>query len=308
MEPPYQDIRTIELEYGRLFSWTDEEQAARVAIVGYDMADQLFGKRNILGETLTLDGLPFTIVGKIRKKEQDSNYSGPDNNKIFVPFATMMRDMPRRDADAGVVSDIIVAPKPFVVDGLPRVLDERTGRIEDIEWPLLRNVRSILARRHRFDPEDRQAIDMWDTALQTLMFGRMIDRMKDFFTIVGLVTLGLGGIGVMNIMLVAVKERTREIGVRKALGATTRSIQQQFFLEGFVLTLTSGGAGMFIALGLCWFINLAPMPERFVGMIVSWQTAAYSLATLVVIGIVTSTYPARRAAELPPVDALRFEM
>jgi putative ABC transport system permease protein len=308
MEPPYQDIRTIELEYGRLFSWTDEEQAARVAIVGYDMADQLFGKRNILGETLTLDGLPFTIVGKIRKKEQDSNYSGPDNNKIFVPFATMMRDMPRRDADAGVVSDIIVAPKPFVVDGLPRVLDERTGRIEDVDWPLLRNVRAILARRHRFDPADRQAIDMWDTSLQTLMFGRMIDRMKDFFTIVGLVTLGLGGIGVMNIMLVAVKERTREIGVRKALGATTRSIQQQFFLEGFVLTLASGGAGMFIALGLCWLINLAPMPERFVGMIVSWQTAASSLATLVVVGIVTSTYPARRAAELPPVDALRFEM
>jgi putative ABC transport system permease protein len=149
---------------------------------------------------------------------------------------------------------------------------------------------------------------MWDTSLQTLMFGRMIDRMKVFFTIVGLVTLGLGGIGVMNIMLVAVKERTREIGVRKALGATTRSIQQQFFLEGLVLTLTSGGAGMFIALGLCWLINLAPMPERFVGMIVSWQTAGYSLATLVAVGIVTSTYPARRAAELPPVEALRFEM
>ena len=132
---------------------------------------------------------------------------------------------------------------------LPRALDERTGRIEDIDWPLEQNVRAILARRHGFDPDDRQAIAMWDTSLQTLMFGRMIGHMKQFFTIVGIVTLALGGIGVMNIMLVAVKERTREIGVRKALGATTAIIQRQFFLEGFFLTLLSGGAGMLLALG-----------------------------------------------------------
>ena len=150
---------------------------------------------------------------------------------------------------------------------------------------------------------------MWDTSLQTLMFGRMIDRMKDFFTIVGIVTLALGGIGVMNIMLIAVKERTREIGVRKALGATTRSIQRQFFLEGFFLTLLSGGAGMLLALGLCQLVNLAPMPERFSGMILSWQAAAaVARSRSSSIGIVTSTYPARRAAELPPVEALRFEM
>ena len=308
MEPPYQDIRTIEVESGRLLSWNDEQQAARVAIIGYDMADQLFGKRNIVGETLSLNGLTFTVVGKIRKKEQDSNYNGPDNNKIFVPFATIVRDLPRPDARAGTISDIVVAPNPLVVDQLPGVLDSRTGRIEDIEWPLVRNVRTILARRHDFDPTDKQAISMWDTSLQTLMFDRMIGRMKDFFTIVGLVTLALGGIGVMNIMLVAVKERTREIGIRKALGATTRSIQQQFFMEGFFLTLVSGGAGMIVALGLCWLVNLAPMPQRFAGMILSWPSALLALLALVVLGVATSTYPARRAAELPPVDALRFEM
>jgi putative ABC transport system permease protein len=308
MEPPYEGIRTIEVEYGRLLSWTDEEHATRVALVGYDMAEQLFGKRHIEGETLTLNGLSFTIVGKIRKKDQDSNYNGPDNNKIFIPFATMRRDLPRPGATPDEISDIVVAPKPFVVDELPDVLDRRTGRIEDIQWPLERDVRQVLARRHGFDPEDREAISMWDTSLETLMFGRMIDRMKDFFTIVGLVTLGLGGIGVMNIMLVAVKERTREIGVRKALGATTRSIQQQFFLEGFFLTLFSGGAGMLIALGLCRLVNLAPMPDRFAGMVLSWPAAVYSLGTLVLIGVATATYPARRAAELPPVEALRFEM
>src|SRR5882724_7520328 len=308
IEPQYQSIRTIELESGRLFTPQDEEQVARVAIIGFDMAEQLFGIRDIIGERVAINGLPFTVVGKIRKKNQDSNYSGPDNNKIFLPFATMARDIPLKDSPPGSISDIIVAPKPWVVDQLPRVLDERSGRIEDIEWPLEQNVRAILARRHGFDPADQQAISMWDTSLQTLMFGRMLGHMKQFFTIVGIVTLALGGIGVMNIMLVAVKERTREIGVRKALGATTALIQRQFFLEGFFLTLLSGGSGMLLALGLCQLINLAPMPERFSGMILSWQSALLSLFTLIVIGVGTSTYPARRAAELPPVEALRFEM
>ncbi len=308
IEPQYQDIRTIELEYGRNFNWQDEAQVARVAIVGFDMAEQLFGKRNILGEVVTFNGISYTVVGKIRKKTQDSNYSGPDNNKIFVPFAAMARDMPRRDTEPGVLSDIIVSPKDWVVDNLPRTLDERTGRIEDINWPLERNLRAILARRHGFDPDDKQAITMWDTSLQTLMFGRMISHMNVFFTIVGVVTLALGGIGVMNIMLVAVKERTREIGVRKALGATTRNIQRQFFLEGFFLTMLSGGGGMLLAFGLCTLVNLAPMPPRFSGMILSWQTGLLSLSMLMAVGVVTSTYPAHRAAELPPVEALRFEM
>jgi putative ABC transport system permease protein len=308
IEPQYQEIRTIELQAGRNFTWKDEEQVSRVAIVGADMADQLFGKRSIINESITLNGVPYTVVGKIRKKNQDSNYSGPDNNKIFVPFAAMSRDLPRLNAEPGTLSDIIVAPKDWVVALLPRALDERIGRIEDVDWPFEQNVRAIIARRHGFDPGDQQAIAMWDTSLQTLMFGRMIGHMKQFFSIVGLVTLALGGIGVMNIMLIAVKERTREIGVRKALGATTAVIQRQFFLEGFFLTLSSGGAGMLLALGLCQLVNLLPMPERFSGMILSWPAGTMALVTLILIGAVTSTYPARRAAELPPVEALRFEM
>jgi len=308
VEPQYQDIRTIELEYGRQLTWKDEEQVTRVAILGFDMAEQLFGKRNVLNEVITFNGISYTVVGKMRKKNQDSNYSGPDNNKIFVPFATMARDMPRPDVKNGVLSDIIVTPKDWVVDRMPDVLEARTGRIQDITWPLERDLRAILARRHGFDPDDRDAIAMWDTSLQTMMFGRMIDHMKTFFTIVGVVTLALGGIGVMNIMLIAVKERTREIGVRKALGATTSNIQRQFFLEGFFLTMLSGGSGMLLAVGLCALINLAPMPGRFAGMLLSWNMTLSSLALLVLVGVVTSTYPARRAAELPPVEALRFEM
>src|SRR5215471_10211373 len=95
MEPPYQDIRTIELAYGRLFNWHDEERTARVVLLGNDICEQLFGKRDALGQTLMLNGLPFTVVGKLRKKDQDSNYSGPDNNKVFAPYATVARDLPR---------------------------------------------------------------------------------------------------------------------------------------------------------------------------------------------------------------------
>src|ERR1051326_4759751 len=128
IEPQYQDIRTIELEDGRLFTWQDEAQVSRVAIVGFDMAEQLFGKRRIVGEAITLNGAPYTVVGKIRKKNQDSNYSGPDNNKIFVPFAAMSRDLPRPNAPPGALSDIIVSPKEWVVEALPPAPDPRRGR------------------------------------------------------------------------------------------------------------------------------------------------------------------------------------
>jgi putative ABC transport system permease protein len=136
----------------------------------------------------------------------------------------------------------------------------------------------------------------------------MVDTMRDFFTTVGFITLALGGIGVMNIMLIAVKERTREIGIRKALGATTTAVLRQFFLEGFFITIISGTIGLGIALGLCAAINLLPMPNRFVGMILSPEAAVMTVASLVFIGVATALYPARRAAELPPVDALRYEM
>ncbi|MCC7010893.1 MAG: ABC transporter permease [Acidobacteria bacterium] len=307
IEPQYQQIRTIDVERGRSFTAADDERALRVAIVGADAATQLFGGRNGLGDMIELNGLPYTVIGTIRRKDQDSNYSGPDNDKVFVPFAAMARDFPRPGTDPGVVSQIIITPRASVVDELPRVLDARTGRIEDVDWPLAREVRRVLAPRHRFDPADREALAIWDTSLQTLMFSRLIRKMKDFFSAVGLVTLALGGLGVMNIMLVAVQERTREIGVRKALGATTRQIQRQFFLEGFLLTIFSGLLGLAVAAGLSAAVNTLPMPPRFQGLTITWHAGAFALLALVIVGVATSTYPARRAAQLPPVEALRYE-
>ena len=307
IEPPYQQIRTIEVDRGRNFGETDEAEARRVAILGWDSDAQLFAHRNSIGEALLLNGVPYTVIGRIRKKDQDSDYNGRDNNKVFIPFAAMLRDFPRNDAPDGVLSMIIVSPRQHVVAELPAILDSRTGRIEDIDWPLAREIRRVIAREHGFDPTDRNAVQVWDTSLETLMFDRMIQAMKNFFTVVGLVTLSLGGLGVMNIMLVAVRERTREIGIRKALGATTGDIQRQFFLEGFILTLLSGLIGFAVALGLCALVNLAPRPNRFDGMILTWQAGVGAVVALVIVGVITSTYPARRAAQLPPVEALRFE-
>jgi len=307
IEPQYQDIRTIEVDRGRNFGDTDETEARRVAILGWDSDAQLFAHRNSIGEMLLLNGVPYTVIGRIRKKDQDSDYNGRDNDKVFIPFSAMLRDFPRSDAPDGVLSQIIVSPRDTVVAELPAILDRRTGRIEDIDWPLAREIRRVIAREHGFDPADRDAVRVWDTSLETLMFDRMIQAMKNFFTIVGLVTLSLGGLGVMNIMLVAVRERTREIGIRKALGATTGDIQRQFFLEGFILTVISGLAGFLVALGLCALVNLAPRPGRFDGMILTWQAGLGAVAALVIVGAITSTYPARRAAQLPPVEALRFE-
>jgi putative ABC transport system permease protein len=308
IEPSYQQIRTIDIERGRNFSWDDERQVNRVAILGADLAKQLFQGRDALGEPITLNGVTYTVVGTIRYKNQDSNYSGPDNDKAFIPFAAMAQDFPLPNADPGVVSNIIVAPHQWVVDDLPRQFEERTGRIRDIDWSLERDVREVLARHKGFDPQDREAIAMWDTSVNSLMFGRMVDTMRSFFTAVGFVTLALGGLGVMNIMLIAVKERTKEIGVRKALGARTTDILRQFFLEGLFITGISGAIGFAIALGLCALVNTAPMPERFSGMQFTPMAAVTTVLSLALLGIVTAMYPARRAAELPPVEALRYEM
>ena len=307
VEPQYQYIRTIDIEKGRNIRFSDNDAEHRVAIIGADATAQLFGTRDAVGQQIQLNGTPYTVIGIIRKKDQDSSYSGPDNDKVFIPYSAMAKEFPRTDATAGVVSQIILAPHPWVLNGLPRALDERTGRVEDIGWPLELEVRRILSRRHGFDAADGDAISMWDTSVESLMFARMVQAMKNFFSVVGIVTLALGGLGVMNIMLVAVRERTREIGVRKALGATTSQIQRQFFLEGFVLTMLSGAVGFAVALTICGLVNLAPMPTRFQGMVLTWQAGVAAVLTLVFIGVATSTYPARRAALLPPVEALRYE-
>ena len=308
--PVYQYIRTIEVDRGRLLSEQDNSEARRVVVIGYEMYKQLFADRDAVGQQIQLNGIPYTVIGRVRKKEQDSNYTGPDNNRLFMPYETMRKDFPMagNNVTPDHVSAIIAAPYEHVAEELNRIV-EREGKINfEKIGPVESEVLSIAAARHGFDPTDREALSMWNTALETVFFNKMISSMREFFVSVSVITLALGGAGVMNIMLISVKERTREIGVRKALGATSRNVQWQFFSEGLLLTLLSGTIGLGAGVGLCKLVNLLPLPARFSGMIITWQTAAFAVGALALIGIAAATYPARRAADLPPIEALRYEM
>jgi putative ABC transport system permease protein len=308
--PIYQYIRTIEVDRGRLINEQDCQEARRVLIIGQDMSKQIFADRDPVGQLLMLNGLPYTVIGRVRKKEQDSNYTGPDNNRLFLPYEVMRKDfpIPTPNNTPDSLSAIIATPYQHVADELNRIV-EREGKINfEKIGPVEQEILTIISQRHDFNPKDREALSMWNTALETVFFNKMISSMQEFFIVVSIITLALGGIGVMNIMLISVKERTKEIGIRKALGATSKNVQWQFFSEGLFLTLLSGTLGLGIGIGLCQLINLLPMPARFAGMIITWQTAAFSIGVLALIGIAAAVYPARRAAYMPPIEALRYEM
>jgi putative ABC transport system permease protein len=289
--PDFAFVRTIPVAQGRYPGWSDEAEARRVAFLGSDAKKQLFGSRPAVGETIRIADFPYTVVGTMQHKEQDSSYDGRDISKVFVPFAAMLRDLPNRPPS-----------RPDSVDRLivvPRSLGEHEACKAEL--------RRALARIHGFDPRDEEAAHIWDTVEEAKAFRTMTDGMKYFLGAVGIATLFIGGIGVMNVMLVAVRERTREIGVRKALGATRRSILRQFFLETTIVVFLSGGAGLGAAYGLCALVNLVPMPPFFAGLLPTWSSALLALLLLGSVAFGAAMYPARRAATIDPVEALRHE-
>ncbi len=160
---------------------------------------------------------------------------------------------------------------------------------------------------HKYDATDKEACPIWDTVQEAKAFTQMTEGMKYFLGAVGVVTLFLGGIGVMNVMMVAVRERTREIGVRKALGAPAHSILKQFFIEAMVIALLSGAVGLGVAYGICALVNLLPMPDFFAGLVATWKSGVLACLMLGTIAVVSALVPARRAASVDPIEALRFE-
>jgi putative ABC transport system permease protein len=168
-------------------------------------------------------------------------------------------------------------------------------------------VRRALARIHDFDPRDEEAVGIWDTIDQAKAFKGMTDGMRYFLGAVGVATLFIGAIGVMNVMLVAVRERTREIGVRKALGATRQSIVRQFFIETLIVVFVSGGGGLLFAYGLCALVNMGGGMPYFAGLLPTWETGLGSVVLLSTVALLSAIYPASRAAAVDPIEALRWE-
>ncbi len=289
--PSFAEIRSIGVAQGRFYNWDDQAQGRRVVFLGSEAKKQLFATHPAVGETLYLADIPYAIIGVMKPKDQDSSYDGFDVNKVYVPFSAMLRDFPNKPpATADSIDQLLVTPRS--------VEDHETCKTE---------LRRALGRLHGFDPADKEAAPVWDTVEEAQAFRTMTVGMKYFLGAVGLVTLFLGGIGVMNVMLVAVRERTREIGVRKAVGATSRSILQQFFIETLIVVFLSGGLGMGLAYGLCALVDLIPMPMYFAGLLPTWQSGALSFGLLGTIAILSALYPARRAASVDPIEALRYE-
>jgi putative ABC transport system permease protein len=289
--PPFTEIRSIKVAEGRFYNYEDNDAGRRVAFLGSDTKKQLFAERDALGQTIELNGIPYTVIGVMLTKDQNSSYDGVDIRKIFIPFDAMKRDFPNKPpAVEHTVDRLLVAPWSL-----------------DTHRDCVKQLRRTLGRLHNFDPRDEEAASIWDTVKNAQANRMIFVGMEIFMGAVGVATIFLGGIGVMNVMLVSVRERTREIGVRKALGATRESILRQFFLETVIVVFISGGAGLIISYGFCGLVNLLPQFPYFDGLDASWKLAALTISLLGLIAVLSALYPANRAASVDPIEALRFE-
>jgi putative ABC transport system permease protein len=290
--PIYNQVRTIPLAVGRWINDDDNDQRRRVCILGREMTRNMFPGRPAVGNTILLNGVHFEVIGvlsMIGHEEQNAT-----NIRIFIPFNTMRELFPLKgdnSKEGNAISFINYQPRSF---------DENEAAKDELH--------RIVARNHGgFDPKTADAWEEWDTVKNQKTMSKIFTAMDWFLGGVGLVTLALGAIGIVNIMLVAVTERTREIGLRKALGATNRSILFQFFLEGAFLTLLSGAIGVGGAMLVIHLLSGVRLPQGFDTPRIVPMSAIGAVLSLALAGITAGLYPARKAAMLEPVEALRQE-
>jgi putative ABC transport system permease protein len=287
--PNYNEIRTIPIGNGRWFNDEDNNERRRVAIVGWELLKNVFPGRPAVEATLLLNGIRFDVIGVLAKVGQEGNNG--TNGRIFVPVETMRNLFPLKEKNTeNAISFINYRPL------------NKAEHLRSKE-----EVHRIIARLHGFNPKLDDVFEDWDTVENSQKVGKIFDAMDYFLGVVGLVTLALGAIGIVNIMLVSVAERTNEIGLRKALGATHRNILTQFFVEGAFLTLLSGGVGLAITAAFVTLLAQLPAPEGFDTPRIVPLSAVVAILSLALAGIAAGVYPARQAALLEPVEALRQE-
>jgi putative ABC transport system permease protein len=286
----FNQIRYLPISEGRWLNDMDEAQKRAVIVLGDEARRTLFPGRPAVGSTILLNGVQFEVAGTVARIGHGDNNT--QNLQCFLPFSTMQEYF--RPTNVGEATDVI-----NIIEYQPktRALHEAAKQ----------EVHRIIARNHGFDPINPDSFDEWDTVNTVDQVGKIFDAMNEFLGSVGLVTLGLGAIGIINIMLVAVADRTREIGLRKALGATNASIMFQFFVEGAFLTLLSGITGIAAAAGVMAMLSSVSLGDGFDPPKLVARTAVLAVASLAVAGVAAGLYPARRAAMLQPVEALRKE-
>jgi len=289
VEPQYHDIRYTPIQYGRWINALDVSQKRHVAVVGPEIVRTLFPGRPSVGGTLLLNGRRFEVIGQLATVGRGDNVS--DNARIYIPYTTMAMYFPLKWNDnRDALSAIAYQP-----------------RIRDEHEIAHREVRAIIARNHGFDPQDTDSFEEWDSIRTSESVGKIFSAMNTFLGFVGIVTLVLGAIGVINIMLISVTERTREIGLRKAVGATNLGILFQFFTEGALLTVVSGVIGIGVARLATWLLSGMPSPRGFDPPRIVASSALIAVFSLAAAAVVAGLYPARKAAHLPPAEALRKE-
>jgi putative ABC transport system permease protein len=291
---PYGEMRKLNVEEGRYFEEGDFTEHRRVLIFGPHAAKKVFGGHPPVGESVSVNGTQFTVIGVLALKIQDSSNNGPDNENVFMPFET-----------AGDISDL--RDPPMIVFQPVNPALHTQAKLA---------VRTVLAQRHNFDPKDDKATPDWDTIEDSEELKQFSTALQVLLGFIGALTLGVGGVGVMNIMLVSVTERTREVGLRKAIGARPRDIALQFLAEALLLTFVAGIIGMIVAVALAH--TIPPMPlysEQFKtvnheGDIFLRTSAPVMLTSFIIlagVGIFSGLWPALKAANMNPVEALRYE-
>jgi putative ABC transport system permease protein len=286
----FSQIRYLPMNEGRWLNDMDDLQKRPVIVLGDEARRTLFLGRPSIGASILLNGIRFEVIGTLQRIGHGDNMN--QNLQSYVPFSAMHEYF--RPLNAGIGTDVI-----SYINYQPRsrALHERAQE----------EVHKVIARNHGFDPNDPDSFDEWDTVRTVDQVGKIFDAMNLFLGSVGLVTLTLGAIGIVNIMLVAVADRTREIGLRKAVGATKSSIMFQFFVEGAFLTLLSGGIGIAGAAAVMAPFSGVELGPGFDAPKLVPSTAVLAVVSLAVAGIAAGLYPASRAAALEPVEALRRE-
>lgn len=293
MEGVYPEFEFLRRTYhgagGRFLNGKDLKERKRVVFLGGEIAKQLFGRPDPYGETVKIDGIPFTVVGTMPKKLQTSMNNGPDDERALIPFTTF----------ESIYGD------PY--------LDELIVKPTRVEYGMYveQEVRRVLAKKYNFDPSDERAVPMWNFIENEQQGAKVFKGLNIFLAVIGSMSLIIAGVGVANIMFVVAKERTREIGIKRAVGAKRRYIIFQFIFESLLIAFIGGFFGLFVSVGLIQLVWMLPAEGgamTFLGRpLLSGSVLAVSIILLSAIGLIAGLFPARKAASIEPVDALRYE-